>query len=715
MFTLCSTYRICTDTTIAITFRYYLFILTILSSLSLVCRAAPRFRASSILRNSLRKSHTINVTTVGSDTSVSMKKIHIAGFSTCGAYKGAVEALRGLQRIFPDKFAVTIKECRHFPFHHLHSCLQNTNFYVWLDETRAEYMDWLPEFRTGINAPEHKTSPIAWFETAEGNVYLGGRDDTLAWCRRLFAVKDNENEHPTSPVTIDTVDPTQIYDYDLVVIGGGSGGLACSKEAQKLGARVAVLDYVKPSPHGSTWGLGGTCVNVGCIPKKLMHISATLGEHIKDSVGYGWSSNADSVHCEWSRLRDSIHDHIKSLNFGYRVQLREAGVTYINSLGRFIGPHALECVDGKGKVKVITGARFVLATGGRPTPLDIPGGELAITSDDIFTLSGAPGKTCIVGGGYVACECAGFLAGLAAGDVTLLARSTPLRTFDQDIVKCVVDYMTQKSGVKVLSQAMPLSITRNATTGRLTVRYQHSDSVEVVEEEFDTVLAAIGRTPDLTGLNLSALGSAVAVHAQSNKLFCQAEQTSVPHVYAVGDIVHDAPELTPVAIQAGKLLARRLYGEQAESVGSGLDKNKDKAGGSVYMDYTTIATAVFTPLELGTVGLTEEQAAARFGAEAVESYLSSFQPLEWTLSEQHDGLSCLAKVIMCKEDGMVLGMHMAAPNAGEVIQGYALALKKGLGYRELLDSVGIHPTIGEEFCSVTVAKSSGSSAAKAGC
>jgi thioredoxin reductase (NADPH) len=483
-------------------------------------------------------------------------------------------------------------------------------------------MDWLPGFRATIGADNHKTSPIVWFENPEGNKYLGGRDDTLAWAKRIFSVSDNLD--PTSAPNIDIVDPSHTYDYDLVIIGGGSGGLACSKEAQKLGARVAVLDFVKPSPHGTTWGLGGTCVNVGCIPKKLMHISATHGEHMKDSKGFGW--NTSPTHCDWLTLRDNVRDHIKGLNFGYRVQLREAGVTYLNALGKFIGPHELECTDGKGKTKVITSARFVIATGGRPTPLEIPGGEHAITSDDIFYLDHAPGKTCVVGAGYVALECAGFVAGLEAGETKVLVRSKPLRTFDQDTVQYVVDYMTKKSGVQIIEGALPKSIEK-LPNGKLLVSYKD------VEEEFDTVLAAIGRTPDLSGLNLSALSpEGLAVDPKSGKIRCVHEQTSVPHVYAIGDIVQGAPELTPVAILAGKLLARRLFGNSSETI-----------------CYTDIATAVFTPLELGTVGLSEEQAIDAYGEENVDSYISSFTPLEWTLADNYHGVSCFAKIIVTKK------------------------------------------------------------------
>jgi thioredoxin/glutathione reductase (selenoprotein) len=433
-------------------------------------------------------------------------------------------------------------------------------------------MAWLADFRTTIGADNHKTSPIVWFQ--DGNKYLGGRDDTLAWCRSILSAAEAP---AASAPNVNEWNADHGFEYDLVVIGGGSGGLACSKEAQKLGAKVAVLDYVKPSPAGSKWGLGGTCVNVGCIPKKLMHHAAILGDAAKDAKGYGWS-NLDAGKHDWATLRQNVQDHIKGLNFSYRVQLREAGVTYFNKLGKFTGPHTMELTDAKGKTQTITGARFIIATGGRPTLLPIPGGELAITSDDIFMKETAPGKTCVVGAGYISLECAGFLTAMNQGEVTVLCRSVPLRTFDRDVVNYIQDYM-QHHGTKIITGVLPKSIEK-LPNGRLLVSYGDTS------EEFDTVLEAVGRTPDLTGLNLTALNegddSKPILQSPLGKLVCQNEQTSVPHVYAIGDVVEGAPELTPVAILAGRLLARRLFGGSTETI--------------VYKD---IATAVFTPLEMG--------------------------------------------------------------------------------------------------------------------
>ena len=530
-----------------------------------------------------------------------------------------------------------------------------------------------------------------WFdEEGDKKKFLGGRDDTIAWCRKFVSVSDAVAEANNGVTNVDPWNKDHGYEYDLVVIGGGSGGLACSKEASKLGAKVAVLDFVKPSPLGSKWGLGGTCVNVGCIPKKLMHNASVIGEHsLSEGSFYGWKGHEGLSH-DWETMRSNVQDHIKGLNFGYRVNLREEGVTYLNKLGRFISPHELECTDAKGAKQIITAARFVVAVGGRPTPLECPGGELALSSDDIFMKEAPPGKTCVVGAGYVALECAGFLTGLKGGDVTVLVRSMLLRGFDREMVDAIKAVMVH-NGTKIIEGVLPSSIEK-LPSGKLRVTV--SDGTI---DEFDTVLAAVGRKPDLPGLGL--VDSLQVTTGPSGKILCQNEQSSIPHIYAIGDVVEGAPELTPVAIQAGRLLARRLFGDSEER-----------------MTYKNIATTVFTPLEFGTVGLNEEEAISLKGADNIEVYVSSFQPLEWSIVQDYSELSCMAKVIVDKNDNeRVLGMHIAAPNAGEIIQGFAVAFRKGLFRADLLATVGIHPTTAEELCGLEVSKSSGKSTKKSGC
>ena len=250
-------------------------------------------------------------------------------------------------------------------------------------------------------------------------------------------------------------------------------------------------------------------------------------------------------------------DHIKGLNFGYRVALREEGITYLNKLAKFVGPHELECTDNKGNKTTVTGARFVIAVGGRPTPLTIPGGEYAITSDDLFMMKNEPGDTCVIGAGYVALECAGFISGLKTGSATVLVRSMMLRGFDREIVEKVKDVMVH-NGTKIIEGVTPASIEK-LPTGKLLVTYSNGES-----GEFDTVLAAVGRYMDVEKLGVHSAGPVPLEMNKSMKLVCNNEQTSVPHVYAVGDIVAGAQESTPVAIKAGKLLARRLFGNATD-------------------------------------------------------------------------------------------------------------------------------------------------------
>lgn len=414
------------------------------------------------------------------------------------------------------------------------------------------------------------------------------------------------------------------FDYDLFVIGGGSGGLACAKEAASLGARVGLCDFVKPSPRGTRWGIGGTCVNVGCIPKKLMHRAGQL-RHIleQDAPAYGYVLGEGGTEHSWATLIEGVQSHVRSLNFGYRSALMKAGVRYENKLGRLGGGNEVQLVDAKGRESSVRARHIVVAVGGRPNyPPSFEGAEeLCITSDDIFTIPSSPGKTLVVGGGYVALECAGFLRSLgcevtirprmaasrenamrrgarsrwplqrtrrvrAAAQVTLMLRSVPLRGFDMQCAEMVLAGV-EADGTHVLRGAVPLRASR-APSGRILVRWQRSQkdlppqspgSVtdasllrdSVVETEFDTVLVATGRTPDTAGLNLESVGLSPL---PDGKIEAHDEATAAPNVFVIGDAASEAPssrpELTPVATKAGVLLARRLYGGGDETLDPGV-------------------------------------------------------------------------------------------------------------------------------------------------
>ena len=433
-------------------------------------------------------------------------------------------------------------------------------------------------------------------------------------------------------------------------------------------------------------------VNVGCIPKKLMHYAALVQESIKfDAEPFGIRVGIEkeaSPH-SWEVMRENVQNYIHGLNFKYRVNLRENNVTYLNQLGKFLDSHTLEVMDKKGIRSTITSSRFVVAVGGRPTCLDCEGGELAISSDDIFSLTDEPGKVLCVGASYISLECAGFLAGLGR-DVTVAVRSILLRGFDRECADKIGAYMADH-GVKFRREVVPKKLEK-VSDNKIKVTF--SDNTE---EEFDTVVVAIGRTADTKNLGLESVN--IEVEQSNAKIPAKYEQTSCPNIYVIGDCMKGCPELTPVAIEAGLALARRLFN-----------------GSKVPMDYKNVCTTVFTPIEYGCVGLSEEEAIEALGGEdSIDVYHKSFYPLEWTLSYPRQDHQAFTKVIVNKSSQKVLGIHYLGPHAGEVMQGYGVAMKKGITFQDLIDTVGIHPTCSEEIVTLKVTKRSGLDATAGGC
>ncbi|KAM9447177.1 thioredoxin reductase 2, tandem duplicate 2 [Clarias gariepinus] len=486
------------------------------------------------------------------------------------------------------------------------------------------------------------------------------------------------------------------FDYDLVVIGGGSGGLACSKEAAQLGQNVAVLDYVEPSVRGTKWGLGGTCVNVGCIPKKLMHRAALLGSALKsDSEKYGWQIGGPVTH-DWVTMAGAVQNYVRSLNWGHRVQLQDKKVKYLNMKGSLLDQHTIRGLNAKGKEMTVTARNIVIATGGRPKyPTHVPGArEHGITSDDLFWLTESPGKTLVVGASYVALECAGFLTGIGL-DTTVMVRSIALRGFDQQMARLVTDHM-EADGTRFCWGCVPKKVEK-LPSGLLQVTWSDSQSQEEHQEVFSSVLWAVGRAPESRALNLQHAG--VQLDANTGKIIvADDERTSVPNVYAIGDIAQGRPELTPTAIKAGKLLARRLAGHSDH-----------------LMNYDNVPTTVFTPLEYGCVGLSEEEAERRYGNDRIEVYHAFYKPLEFSVAER-DASQCYIKVVCEREEPQrVLGLHFTGPSAGEVTQGFALGFQCGFTYSQLCDTVGIHPTCAEELTKLHITKRSGLDATVTGC
>ena len=392
----------------------------------------------------------------------------------------------------------------------------------------------------------------------------------------------------------------------------------------------------------------------------------------------------------------------------YRAELMSNNVKYYNAYATFVDPTTVEAVDKKGKVTRITADKFVIAVGGRPKYPDIPGAqEHCITSDDVFALKTSPGKTLVIGASYVALECAGFIHGVGV-ETSIMMRSIPLRGFDQQMAGQIKSFM-EDGGMKFINKCVPVSVELSAS-GKKLVKYQAADGSTQSEDEFDTVLLAVGRDVCTNTMGLEKTG--VSINPKNGKIPTVNEQTNVEHIFAIGDVIDgDAlsppsalTELTPVAIQAGKLLANRLY-----------------AGGTEQMDYLGVPTTVYTPLEYGCVGYTEEEAIKVFGAgglkpdSGIEVFHSYFKPLEWTVPHKGDN-ACYAKLICDKADNLrVVGLHICGPNAGEMTQGFAVALKCGATKDHFDRTVGIHPTNVEQFTTLSVTKASGASAETTGC
>lgn len=360
-----------------------------------------------------------------------------------------------------------------------------------------------------------------------------------------------------------------------------------------------------------------SCVNVGCIPKKLMHQGGLLAESLHDAPFYGWkptnvlpstqqqAGDTSSSHKEdeggtvkyvhdWNTLRNNVSLHIRSSNFSYTADLRKNKIDYFNSLGSFIDEHTIQLNPSIGDKTTLTAENFVIATGGRPTYLDIPGKEFAITSDDLFSLKKPPGKTLCIGAGYISLECAGFLSEFGY-ETSLMIRSRPLRSFDIECVSKIVNRMEKKT--KFL-YGTPNKFEKTQD-GRILVEWTSTQSKEVLTEVYDTVLMAVGRTPVTNTLGLDKIN--VKIDEKSKKVIGNdMEQSSVKNIYAIGDVVDRGLELTPVAIKAGKLLAERLFG-----------------GGTEKMDYHLVPTTVFTPIEYGFIGMSEEEAIKKYGSVVV--------------------------------------------------------------------------------------------------
>ncbi len=436
-------------------------------------------------------------------------------------------------------------------------------------------------------------------------------------------------------------------DFDLFVIGGGSAGVRCARIAAGHGARVGIAER-------RFWG--GTCVNIGCVPKKFMVMAAEYGAAVEDARGFGWNV-ARGAH-DWGALLAAKDVEIARLNGIYLRLLEQAGAKIFEADAKFVDAHTLD-VGGE----LVTAERIVVAVGGHPTRPEIPGAELGIVSDDAFYLKGMPKRIAIVGSGYIGVEFAGIFAGLGAETHLIYRQPLPLRGFDQDIRVGLAEAMAA-NGILLHPDTVPKRVALDGENKCLTL-----SDMSVLD--VDEVFFATGRVPSVAGLNLEAAG----VEVRNGAIVVDADlATSVPHIYAIGDVT-DRLNLTPVATAEGHAVADTLFGGKARRI-----------------SLENVPTAVFSIPPIGTVGLTEAQA-ARLGD--VKIYLTKFTPMRHNLSGR--ARKTIMKLVVDATTDRVLGAHMLGEDAPEILQGLGIAITAGATKGDFDRTIGIHPTAAEEF------------------
>ena len=441
------------------------------------------------------------------------------------------------------------------------------------------------------------------------------------------------------------------FDFDLFVIGAGSGGVRASRIAASHGARVAVAEEYR---------VGGTCVIRGCVPKKLLVYGSHFAEDLADAQRFGW--NTDGATFDWPTLRDNVAAEVNRLEGLYGQTLSNNQVTLFDQRATVAGPNRVALADGR----EVSAANILIATGARPLIPDVPGAEHGISSNEVFHLETLPRRAVIAGAGYIANEFAGIFHELGVA-VTLVTRGDRmLRSYDHEIVDRLVD-ISRAKGIDIRFDFPFKAIDRNAD-GTLTVRGGDAGDIET-----DLVLFAIGRVPNSAGLGLEALG--VALGPDGTVMVDDMSRTSVPGIFAVGDVTNRV-QLTPIAIREGHALADTLFGGKPRSV-----------------DYRSIPTAVFANPPLAGVGLTEE--AARAAVANVQVYRSDFRAMKNVLAGRNE--RALYKMIVDGDTDRVLGLHIIGPDSGEILQAAAIAVKAGLTKAAFDDTVALHPSMAEEL------------------
>ncbi|HWH46687.1 MAG TPA: glutathione-disulfide reductase [Burkholderiales bacterium] len=441
--------------------------------------------------------------------------------------------------------------------------------------------------------------------------------------------------------------------FDLLTIGGGSGGVAVSNRAASYGARCALIEAHR---------LGGTCVNVGCVPKKIMWNGANLAHAIEDSADYGFS--AGPARFDWAHLKRNRDRYILDMNGHYERTLTKNRVEIVRGTARFVGPRAVE-VNGD----ILTAEHLVIAVGGRPIMLDVPGSELGITSDGFFELESRPDRVVIVGAGYVALEFAGVLRALGAEVTMIIRRDHVLHNFDVMLRDSMMAHL-KADGTRLITRTHVRRVMKDSEG--LRIDCENGQTLDGA----DTLIWAVGRRsnadkldPARTGLEVTASGD-IATDAYQN--------TDVAGIYAIGDITGQF-ELTPVAIAAGRRLADRLFGGM-----------KDRR-----LDYENIPTVLFSHPPIGTVGLSEQEAARKFGAAAVKIYEAGFTPMAHAFTQRK--VKCAMKLVVAGAEEKIVGLHLFGSGADEILQGFAVAVKMGATKRDLDDTVAVHPSVAEEL------------------
>jgi glutathione reductase (NADPH) len=441
------------------------------------------------------------------------------------------------------------------------------------------------------------------------------------------------------------------FDYDLFTLGAGSGGVRASRVSAQLGARVAVAEEAR---------LGGTCVNVGCIPKKLMVLASHYREDFEDAAAYGWTVGERRF--DWPKFIANKDREIARLNDVYRSILEKNGVEILNARATVVDPHTVQVGDRR-----VTAKHILVATGSRPRPWEGPGAELAITSNEIFALPEQPRRVLIVGGGYIAVEFAGILHGMGSAVTQIYRGECFLRGFDDDVRSVLADEMRKKE--IDLRFGIDLAKLERLDAGP-GIRATLTDGATL---DVDQVLLAIGRVPNADGLGLEAAG---VVRKPSGAITVdEFSCSSVPSIHAIGDVT-DRINLTPVAIHEGMALSATLFG-----------------GKPTKPDHRGVPSAVFSQPSIGTVGWTEGEARKR--CEKITLYRSRFRTLKHTLTGRTETM--MMKLVVDAQTDLVLGCHVVGAEAGEIVQGFAVALKCGATKAQFDATVGIHPTSAEEL------------------